>query len=304
MMPRGRRAAITGSSGYLGSIIRQDLASAGWDTVGLVRTPSERDERRFSLVEPPAPGLLDGVDLLVHCAYDMRLRRAPDIWRINVDGTRRLLATAMASGVKRTIVLSSMSAYEGTQQIYGRAKLDIEVAAREVGAIVLRPGLVYGPRAGGMAGALTRFANLPLVPVMAAGSYQFTLHEDDFSRAIRVLADHPGLGPFDEPIGLANPVAVRFRDVVRGLARISTGRSCRTLSVPWTVVYRALQLAEAVGVDLPFRADSVLGLAFPAPSVPHLEVLSDLGIRLRRFSEPEAVATGRAGRMDLGGDIR
>ncbi|MGO8870853.1 MAG: hypothetical protein ACLQPH_05525 [Acidimicrobiales bacterium] len=47
-----------------------------------------------------------------------------------------------------------------------------------------------------------------------------------------------------------------------------------------------LRLAERLGEPLPFRADSLLGLAHPAPSVPNLEVLDGLGVSLRRFGQP------------------
>src|ERR1700686_1328361 len=116
--------------------------------------------------EPPAD-LLDGVDVLIHCAYDMTLRSRDDIWRVNVDGTRKLLDAAVRSDVRLSIVLSSMSAYEGTAQLYGLSKLDIERDAAQVGAVCVRPGLVYGPTAGGMAGALGKLTALPLIPVVA-----------------------------------------------------------------------------------------------------------------------------------------
>ena len=81
------------------------------------------------------------------------------------------------------IVLSSMSAYEGTTQIYGRAKPRIEAATLQVGGCVLRPGLVYGASAGGMVAALRKLARLPVVAVPIGEMRQYTVHEDDFGAA-------------------------------------------------------------------------------------------------------------------------
>ena len=64
--------------------------------------------------------------------------------------------------MRRILVLSSMSAFEGTRQLYGRAKLAIETMTVASGGCALSPGLVYGERPGGMAGALRELTRLPV----------------------------------------------------------------------------------------------------------------------------------------------
>ena len=283
--------AITGASGYLGGVIRRRLKADGWDTVDLVRTVRDDASRRYVIAEVPTADLLDGVDVLIHCAYDMTLRDRGEIWRVNVDGTRMLLDAAERSGVGHIVVLSSMSAYEGTEQLYGLSKLDIERDTALVGAIAVRPGLVYGPTAGGMAGSLGKLTALPLVPVVAARAHQFTVHEDDFADAIAALVAAGPRSTVDGPIGIANPEPVPFRKVIEGLARMHDNH-CRTVAVDWRLVYAGLRLAERLPVALPFRADSLLGLARPAPSVPNLAVLDALGIALRRFEQPVPPLSG------------
>ena len=49
-------------------------------------------------------------------------------------------------------------------------------------------------------------------------------------------------------------------------------------------VYGALRAAELLPVQLPVRADSLLGLVRPAPYVPNLEVLDQLGVVLHPFA--------------------
>jgi uncharacterized protein YbjT (DUF2867 family) len=109
------------------------------------------------------------------------------------------------------------------------------------------------------------------------------VHQDDFADAIVALIGADQV--VTDPIGIANPNPVPFRDVVEGLARLD-GRTCRTVPVPWPPVFEALRSAERIGLDPPFRADSLLGLVHPAPEVPNLRVLADLGVALRRFGQP------------------
>lgn len=275
--------AITGASGYLGGVIRSRCVEQGWSTIDLVRTVKSEGGRRYVIGDDLDPGLLDEVDILVHCAYDMSLTSPEEVQRVNVDGTLALLNLARASGCSKIMVLSSMSAYDGTTQLYGRSKLQIEEAAKSLGAISIRPGLVYGPNAGGMAGALSKAGALPLIPVPAAHSYQFTVHEDDLTEAVIALlsADDTTL----EPIGVANPNPVQFKDVIAGLVR-AQGATARIMPVSWRIVHRALTLAERLPIALPFRSDSLYGLANPAPSVPNLDALAKLGVTLRRFEQP------------------
>jgi nucleoside-diphosphate-sugar epimerase len=278
-----RTVGITGASGYLGGVISQRLQQDGWRTIAMVRSPSAPGSRKFDIGVTPEADLFDGIDAIVHCAYDMSLVEPSDIRRVNVDGTGAFLRCARDQGVSRVLVLSSMSAFEGTRQMYGQAKLAIESAARESNAHSVRPGLVYGPRAGGMAGTLARLARLPVIPLVASKSHQFTVHEDDFAAAVSALLAAPSLP--DIPIGIANPLSVPFPRLLEHFAR-EQGRSCRFLPVNWRLLDVGLRLAERLKVPLPVRADSLLGLVEPAPMVPNLEVLEDLGIRLRRFGQP------------------
>ena len=278
-----RLAAVTGASGYLGSRISAKLEAGGWRVLRLVRTPtgSDTSERRYDIRDPITAQLLNSVNLLVHTAYDFSVSSRADIWTTNVDGTARLLAAANEAGVGRIVVLSTMSAYEGTQQLYGQAKLAIEAATFAAGGCVVRPGLVYGRNSGGMAGALRKATRLPIVPLISGNAHQFPVHEEDLLTAIAALADAetvPGI-----PIGIAQRSAVSFRMLLAALAA-DDGRTCRFVPVPWRAVYWPLRIAQAVGIHVPIRADSLLGLVHPAPHVPNPEVLERLGVTLRSLA--------------------
>jgi nucleoside-diphosphate-sugar epimerase len=274
---------ITGSRGYVGSLLYDRFARQGYRVVGLVRpgvsTPGQRT-RPYEISRPPEPELLAELDTLIHCAWDLSLTRKRDIWRTNVEGTNQLLTRAKQAGVRRVIFVSSMSAYEGTTQRYGASKLASEQVALENGQSVVRLGLVYGPHWGGMAGNLKKLTELPITPLVASRSRQFTVHEEDVAEAMLQLAQAaqvPGA-----PLGIAHPEALTFRTLLSAIAR-AQGAACRFLPLPWPALYGGLRMIELVGLSAPFRSDSLLGLVRPAPVVPNQDLVRELGIRLRPF---------------------
>ena len=263
------------------------FARAGWEVVRLVRSaaPGDGTARHYDLNGDIDAGLLDSVDVLVHAAYDLATTRREQVWRVNVEGSRRLLAAASAAGVGRIIVISSMSAFEGTTQVYGRAKLAIESSTIAAGGCAVRPGLVYGDRSGGMTGALQQLCRLPLVPLVGGSARQYPVCEDDLMGAIMALATTADFRP--EILGVAGRDPVTFRRLLETFAA-QQGRRPRFVPVPWQVLYWLLRAGEVARVPLPFRADSLVGLVRPAPGVPGLDRLSQLGIRPRPFAVPAA----------------
>ena len=283
-----RTAFVTGAYGYLGSAIRARLDASDWTTVAMVRTPRPGDRAiAWALGESP-PEDVRNADALVHCAYDFEARGRHEIWHVNVDGSAILLNEAAKFGVRRMLVLSSMSAYAGTRQLYGKAKLAIEETTLAVGGIAVRAGLVYGPSAAGMTGTLRKLARLPVVPLIGGNAHQFPVHHDDLANAICHVLDAPGWTA--EVFGIAQPVPISFRTLMVAIAA-EDGRTCRFVPLPWQAIYGLLRVAELTGTSLPFRADSVLGLVCPAPRVPESSAFPGMLCALRsvpQFVGPEA----------------
>ena len=276
-------AVVTGASGYLGSRICANLSARGWSVVRLVRSPMPDAGSSFKYdiaapVDEEVRKVLESADVLVHAAYDLSVTSRADIWRINVEGTRNLLQEARRANVSRILVLSSMSAYEGTAQLYGQAKLAIEEDTIAAGGCVIRPGVVIGQQPGGMAGALKKLASLPVVPVIAGNPRQYVVREDDLMAAIAALATCEKLPP--GPIGVAHPIRVPFRDLLEAVHPWHRRRPL-FVPIPWRLVYLVLRTGETLRIKLPFRADSLLGLVHSAPNVPGLQDLAQLGVAPR-----------------------
>ena len=291
-------AAVTGASGYLGSQICETLESSGWQVVRLARSPGKGHDQAlpYDLATPVTARVreaLRSADALIHAAYDLSLTGPADIWRVNVEGTHRLLEAAKEAAVGRIIVFSSMSAFAGTSQIYGRAKLDIEAMTIGCGGCAVRPGLVYGDQAGGMAGAMRKLTTLPIVPVIAGGAGVYTVREEDLMRAVARLASATTLEP--GTISIAHPGRVTLLNLLRTFAA-QEDRRCRFVPVPWQLVYWLLRSGELMRLRLPFRADSLLGLIHTAPGLAGQDQLARIGVILHAFEpakDPAAVPGGR-----------
>jgi nucleoside-diphosphate-sugar epimerase len=284
-VPRRRKPLIgvSGATGYLGGSLVAALRGQNVDVVEYRRTVPEISDatvRQLDLRQPVTNETFAGITCLVHAAWDLVETDPRRAWDVNVEGSKRIVASALDAGVERVIFVSSMSAYFGTKQQYGLMKLAVERTVLEADQIVVRPGLVYGADSGGMAQTLAKLAHLPIIPIFR-GAQQFTLHIDDFLSALSTLVlskDVPGA-----VIGLANESAVSFKDIMISLAP-GPHDSVRTVPVPWPALLAVLRAGEKLRVRLPVRSDSLLGLVRPAPFVPGREAAAALGLSFRPYA--------------------
>jgi nucleoside-diphosphate-sugar epimerase len=256
--------AVTGAKGYVGSRIASAL-TADWNVVPMGRSVGE-DGIQWTLQSTSVESQLraHGVTALVHSAWDFNHPKASENWQTNVEGTRRLLEAAQAAGVTRIVFVSSVSSFEGARSEYGKSKLAVEKLVVAAGGTVIRPGLVWGDRPGGMFGSLKQQVSKGgLVPMIGSGRYpQYLVHEDDLAEAVR-RALHPDTADAfaGRVLTVAHPQGWLLRDLIQGIAD-KEGKSIKLVSVPWRLVYSALKLAETLGVKMGFRSDSLLGLVY------------------------------------------
>ncbi len=257
--------AITGSSGYVGSRLRDHFVGSGWDVLELVRRPAAGPRAvSFTLGEPVSPAAFDGVTALVHCAWDFTPRTDAAMGLVNVEGTRRLFDAARAAGVSRIVFISSISAFPGCRSRYGRAKLAAEQVATDAGAATVRPGLVFDAEAGGMFGTLMRQVRSGrVVPLVGDGSQpQYLVHSADLAAVVeRIVADHTIPAAL---FTVAHSTPWRLRDVIAAIAT-ALRRRVTFVAVPWQLVWAALRSAELLHVPLRVRSDSVVSLMHPDP---------------------------------------
>jgi nucleoside-diphosphate-sugar epimerase len=173
----GWTAFVTGATGFVGLNLVEALLAEGWRVIALHRAGSDltylqrmNAERATGDVtdrESVLRALPEGVDAVYHVAGDTNLwsRRNAAQDRINVEGTRNMVAAALARRARRFLHTSSISAWgmqrgrldERTPQLgkyskvnYNRSKHLAEEAvragiARGLDAVILSPGAILGP---------------------------------------------------------------------------------------------------------------------------------------------------------------
>jgi len=272
--------AVTGGSGYVGSIITQEL-SRRMPVVQITRTPKSDVDIAWSLESNQ--DITDAlksrnVNTLIHAAWDMRATNLRKMEASCVQGSAALFEAAGRAGVERIVFISTISAFEGCRSAYGQTKLSVEKLLRGGNNVVFRPGLVFGDRPGGVFGGIRKqVQSSSVLPIIGRGlAPQYLLHEKTLAESILRAVN----GEFDHlraaPITLAHPRLWRFRDLVQGIAA-SEKRKVTLIPVPWQMLFAGIRVGEAFGMDLPFRSDSVISFVHYDRN-PDFSVMHSLGI--------------------------
>lgn len=172
-----RSALVTGSSGFLGVNLCEELCEQGWDVYALRRTSSDtRDLDRLPVNQVigdvlDLPGLKkvtpDGLDAVFHVAADVSMWKPLNKRQnaINIGGAENIVALIKAKSVKRLIHTSSIGYWgvpAGTLDetsvsnalscgvnYYAskyRAEQAVHAAVRDgIDAVVMNPAQVVGP---------------------------------------------------------------------------------------------------------------------------------------------------------------
>lgn len=259
--------AVTGTGGYLGSRVKTALERRGGRVISLTRNPTASGlAKKFALGDDVAPDVFARARALVHCAYDFRQIAWTDIQRVNVAGSEKILRAAKAARIENIVFISSISAFEGCRSLYGRAKLRIEKVAHSLGAVVIRPGLIYGDPPEGMFGQLvSQVDHARLLPLVGGGAQiQFLIHERDLTAFICDCVEGK-VSPPAKPITVANETPWTFRQILEAIAA-AKGKKISFIPVPWRLVWAGIRGAELCRVPLNFRSDSLVSLIHQNPN--------------------------------------
>jgi nucleoside-diphosphate-sugar epimerase len=165
----GRRVAVTGAAGFIGQALCRELAAEGYEVIGIDIASKLAGRIRDAGAEPRIADIadrdgiraaLEGAELVIHtAAYVREWGEMREFIEVNVRGTVNVLDAAEAAGAERVVHLSSVVVYgyedpgEQEESAFHRAVgipyIDTKGASDRIalrrGAVVVRPGDVYGP---------------------------------------------------------------------------------------------------------------------------------------------------------------
>ncbi|MBI4550383.1 MAG: NAD(P)-dependent oxidoreductase [Candidatus Omnitrophica bacterium] len=154
-----------------------------------------------------------GIDAVFHAAGVIHVKRISDFYRVNRDGTRRLLEACLENGVRKFVHVSSNAAQGFSRDSndvltesdpcrpendYGRSKLAGEEVVREfqrtgkIETVILRPSMFYGPPVPPRHLEIFRRIRRGRFPVFGTGEYARSVtYIDHMVQAVHLALNSP-----------------------------------------------------------------------------------------------------------------
>lgn len=263
------RVLVTGATGFLGGALARALAREGAEVHALRRATSGSETLRdvpvtwheADVTEPGSlGGLFTGVDAVVHAAGRLGEAGVSDAVyrRINVEGTRHVLAAAMAAGRPRVLHLSSPGVLGRTgpepatedappapTNPYERSKAESEEVARHFAAkglpvVIARPGFVYGPGDHHVLGLFQAISKGRFLYIGGGRARCQPTHVDDAVEGMLLCLRRGRPGQAYHVVG---PEPVTFRQLGAAIA------AALGVPPPWVNMPRAVAMAGAVVLE-------------------------------------------------------
>ncbi|HEU4631089.1 MAG TPA: NAD(P)H-binding protein [Gemmatimonadaceae bacterium] len=254
------RILVTGGTGTVGEAVVTELVRRGHEVRLLSRHATDDamgwPERVTGIdgdVGDPASvsGAADGCAAVLHLAAVER-ESPPEatFQRVNVDGTRHVLAEAERAGARRFVYVSSLGAERGTTD-YHASKRAAEALVRASGLnwTICRVGSVYGPGDPVISLLLIWVRTLPAVPVIDDGDQPFQpVAAEDLACGLATCVERHDL--VTRVLELAGTDRTSMNDVVERIGRV-IGRDAVRVPIPHMLASLGIKAVRHLGVGLP-----------------------------------------------------
>ena len=213
------RILLTGSSGFLGGHLCTMLHDQGHELTCSAREPVISSPQERNIVVPDIAvydlwdKVLADIDVVIHCAgISHGEENDESLFSVNSEGSRRLVAAAIESSVKRFIYISTVKVlgektldapFSNMSQpypvdAYSASKLVAEnllvdaASHSDMEYVVIRPTLIYGPGVKANFLQLLRLAKTPLpLPLASVDNRRDMISTSNLCDLISVCVDHP-----------------------------------------------------------------------------------------------------------------
>ncbi|MCX8107287.1 MAG: complex I NDUFA9 subunit family protein [Verrucomicrobiae bacterium] len=249
---------VTGATGYVGRAVVAEVIRRGHTVRCLVRHPETGAAQRLRALgnvelikgdlivdEDLVPGM-EGCDAVIHLVGIIAELGRKTFQQIHVEGTRKVVRTAISSGTRRYIHMSALGTRQGAASRYHQTKWAAEQIVRSSGLdwTIFRPSVIHGP--GDQ--FVTRLARMsvwtPFIPVIGPGNYKLqpvSLGTVAFCFGA-ALETQKSIG---EVYDLCGDERLTFEEVV-DLILAAVGRRRVKLRIPVKIALTVAQLMECV----------------------------------------------------------
>lgn len=274
------RSLVTGATGFLGVNLCERLVETGIATTALVRSSAKAQALQTlgvrlmegDITDAEAVGrAMDGVDVVFHLAGKLFIPGVPDdeYQRIHVEGTRIAVAQARQRHIRRFVHCSTTGVFGTTgdhpadetapfapTNTYERTKLAGErliwdAMQEGLEAVIIRPGLVYGPGDLHLLGFFHSIQRGLFRPIGRAPVWLHPIYIDDMSEGMLRAATAPQAA--GEAFNLAGSAPATLLELSREIATALNVRQPRGW-IPLPVARTAARLGDALPDALQSRA--------------------------------------------------
>jgi nucleoside-diphosphate-sugar epimerase len=238
---------VTGASGFLGCVVCDELLQRDHEVHALVRREGSQPPGTAALVgDLTDSGSVQSAvesaspECVVHLAAEIASQRDPaKVERVNVGGTRKLIAASEAAGVRRIVFSSTVVTGDAKGALldektelpveteYGRSKQEGERLLREssLEEVIIRPSHVYGPGGWFVEEFVNRLRQPGRFAVIGSGqNWWDVVRVEDVARAFADASERAQAGALyhvvdDEPIRFYDFVALAATALGKGPPR-------------------------------------------------------------------------------------
>ena len=245
---------VTGGTGFIGQRVVHALRAEGREVRCLVRGRArgaalEALGCQLALGDVTDPESLRqavaGCDVVVHLVAIIA-GRPEDFERVMAQGTRDLLETARAEGIRRFVLMSALGVSEETKELtpYYRAKWAMEESVRASGLehVIFRPSFVFGCDGGVLPTFIRQVRWSPVTPVIGSGEGRLQpIWVDDVAECFAEAVELPAAA--GRTFELGGPDAVTWNELYDQI-RFVLGVRRATLHVPVSLMRVAATASE------------------------------------------------------------
>lgn len=240
---------LTGFNSFFSDVLRKNLKDISFYQIKNLTNSGSK----FMNFEIDFKKFNDQDSYLVHTAWNMKERNLDKSYNINVLGSKFLFDSLDQNLKKRFIFISSTSAFNKTESVYGKHKLEVENYVLENGGNVIKCGLVLDEQEPFNGGFFSELYNLakktPVIPNFTGNQkvYEIT-YSSDLERAFNSIGSSNLINAYQD--------SITFRELVNKIMKFDK----KIINLPIFMGISASKFFNFFNIPFGLNYDSLLSL--------------------------------------------